>query len=255
VSFPLSDIRPRRQVSFTLIELLVVIAILSILGALLLPSLKKARDRAVTTACANNIRQIGIALTTYRAESNNYFAPGTRNAGATAYFVVTNSTYLGKLLRCPKGAGGKVANYNNYGVHTYVTQVLTPPGREWSGGQIFGPSFFRKYPGDDKMPFVEETGWAGTTWNFVHQSQSIDQPPGWPDTGHGQDNESLNFLFLDLHIDLCPRNPVTHTSWEYNAVTHPRGKFSVWGTISGSYIVPYALTAGQMTNYYSDSWK
>ncbi|HEY3267941.1 MAG TPA: DUF1559 domain-containing protein [Armatimonadota bacterium] len=51
--------------AFTLIELLVVIAIIAILAAILFPVFAKARERAKTTACINNERQIGIGCMTY----------------------------------------------------------------------------------------------------------------------------------------------------------------------------------------------
>lgn len=62
-----------RRRAFTLVELLVVIAIIAVLAALLIPALKSARERAKTAQCANNERQIGVGLSAYMGDRNDYY--------------------------------------------------------------------------------------------------------------------------------------------------------------------------------------
>jgi len=66
--------RPRSR-GFTLVELLVVIAIIGLLVALMLPAIQMAREAARKSHCANNLRQIGIALHNYM-DSYKSFPPG-----------------------------------------------------------------------------------------------------------------------------------------------------------------------------------
>lgn len=93
---------------FTLVELLVVMAIIAILAGLLLPSLAGATERARSTVCLSNLRQVGVSLRLYLDENQDRFPimqnrirHGT-NAPGTAIAEVLGPK-LGNLqiLKCP----------------------------------------------------------------------------------------------------------------------------------------------------------
>src|SRR5947207_12273411 len=75
---------------FTLIELLVVIAIIAILAAILFPVFAQAREKARTTTCLSNLRQIGLANLMYIQDYDEHFPFAGRECPAAGFLDVWN---------------------------------------------------------------------------------------------------------------------------------------------------------------------
>ena len=172
--------RPGGRQGFTLIELLVVIAIIAILAALLIPAVQKAREAAARSSCANNLRQMGIALHNHLDQNGKFPTSGEGvNAAGTGTAFDLQSTYLQIL---PFVEGGDI--YQTYDVNvpyngsagniavakTIVPTYLCPsnPARPSGGRDSLGYAYC------DYMPV------AYTDINIIDTSvgQSVRLPSG-----------------------------------------------------------------------------
>jgi len=154
---------------FTLLELLVVVGVISILAALLLPPLGRAKAKAQQAVCINNLRQIGLAVRTYAEDSSDAFPPATNNPPASfnAYTMLMKS-YVGltgtkperaKLFACP--ADTFYWDYEN----GWISQSLNQQARYYYSSYGFnGGNFLSGAPPAPRWP-----GIAGRKLNSIKE--------------------------------------------------------------------------------------
>ncbi|MEI3037745.1 MAG: prepilin-type N-terminal cleavage/methylation domain-containing protein [Victivallales bacterium] len=102
---------------FTLTELLIVIAIIAVLVCILLPALGKARDKARALSCVNNLKQCGLAVSSYAGDYDGYVVVRQYEtwgyANNWAYFMYSQKYLPVDPTFCPMLAAKRDVYVNN----------------------------------------------------------------------------------------------------------------------------------------------
>src|ERR1051325_10234459 len=172
--------------SFTLIELLLVIAIIAVLSALLLPALQNAKAQAKRSACAGNLRQLGLGILMYADDSNGRMPPANYNWSSQSAAFSGNQPSSTLTNPC---------------LASLYYQGYVPS--KWS---FYDPGFWANN---------NLVAWQGQRWKYPEGNPQ----GGWPDAGG---NFVMGYMWIGGYNYICPwawmygNNPIDMDHYNLN---------------------------------------
>lgn len=215
-----------RRHAFTLIELLVVISIISLLIAILLPALGKARQAAQSLNCLSNLRQIGTVCSLYVNDHKTYIPPvygslvGENNIDwpdrLAPYFGFSRSG-VDFSINTQRGAYRNEVNDRGYFSCPTAWHRFAQAGRARTYGMnllrasISYATLARKIDlprSPTQTALIGDGAWGilYDGWDTDIRSQS-DQRPQMLHSG-----KSANILFFDMHAKTLPQEAIPSSS-------------------------------------------
>lgn len=200
-------LKRRLQSGFSLIELLVVIAIITGLLSILMPSLRRTRAIAMRLACANNLKQINLAVNLYLNESDQTY-PCAQDPLPAGYWL-----WMGRGWRSfvEPYLGGNIDS-NNPSV-LFCPQDRTAKDKYESTSYAYSMAFYHSPDQIDAMSSPEDT-YKNPQPSIRQRSMDVAKPSGkiligeWlsnhspidEDNGWWCWEGSRNFVFVDGQV-------------------------------------------------------
>ena len=210
----------------TLVELLVVLAIIGILAGLILPAVQKAREAARRIQCANNLRQIGLAI---HMHCNTFKGKFPRSTHGTMDFEQTWIYTLAPFMEnvdsvriCPEDPRGR-EKLDNQGTSYILNEYICSPGPDAATNINFLQSTSRTIlvftASDSRGTAITEDhthsrNWfrnpTSATWNRIVSDIQPDRFSG-PPRGSPASKRAVgyaNYLFADGHVETIPAQQI-----------------------------------------------
>ena len=225
-----------KKSGFTLIELLVMIAIIAILAAMLLPALSKAKERAHSIACLNNLKQLSLCWHLYATDFNDFLVPNnsvygqniSAAAAAGASWCLGSARYDATTTNIENGL---LFSYNrSTGIYHCPSDLSTV--EDQNGNKLSQPrnrsynmsESVNGYPGFDQFMFTHIPSFKKSTQIhspdpaqclvFIdeHEDTLLDAEFGmptdfydgttkWWDMPANRHGQGANFSFADGHVE------------------------------------------------------
>jgi prepilin-type N-terminal cleavage/methylation domain-containing protein/prepilin-type processing-associated H-X9-DG protein len=205
---------------FTLLELLVTVAIVSILITMLVPGIAGLRERALSSQCIGNLRQVGAGAMLSASENDGKWLFFDRDQGWAMWDkLLLDQGYLSssKVTYCPAWKPKTYKTWRTYGV-TWLGLANKPDddgviiANSDGNGRVTGEINFMAISKPSSFLLMADS--YTTRASYDKSQYAIVQGGGWSDEIHLRHAARANILFGDGHVSALAGTDLPEIGWE-----------------------------------------